>query len=425
VVGERTGDERGEGDPAQVDRRPQHPQRPRLDQGVVPEDVEELLVQPGGQVRPVGVPGEDVERGRVLAHQPLLHQVVEDQVVRAHPGEHRPHLPGADDAPPAGVAPGDLQHPRPGEGAERGLAGEVEQGHRVARGVHPVVAGRGQVVQRRRHDLAAGAQAQGGDVGGAGDLASHVDGGDDALRVLVEAPLGLLPRGVAPADHEDLQAPADRVLDEAATRAQVEEVEAPDGRRHDDQGPLPDARRRRGVLDDLDDLVPVHDGAGGDAEVLAHGEGAAIHLAGQPAVAHQVVERVPEPADDADAGGVERPLERGRVAQQGVRGRRGAGERVEHEAHLLDLAPVGAAGLEVRHQAVEGRRCRDVGLCEPAVARVQRPGRVGEPLVLRRGRDLVGAPDDAQGVPPEPDGLPRHRPGLGEGRDQPPGHAPR
>src|SRR5918998_1241397 len=62
---------------------------------------------------------------------------------------------------------------------------------------------------------------------------------------------------------------------------------------------------------------------------------------------------------------------------------------------------------------------------QSAVPGVQRPGRVGEPLVLRGGRDLRGAPEDAHRVPSEPDGLPRHRPGLGERGDQAPGHPPR
>src|SRR4028119_621903 len=76
-----------------------------------------------------------------------------------------------------------------------------------------------------------------------------------------------------------------------------------DGRRDDDGGRLADGRRRGGVLDDLDDLVPVHDGAGGDAEVLAHGEGAAIHLAGQPAGAPPGGVAAPERAGAAGAGG--------------------------------------------------------------------------------------------------------------------------
>ena len=43
---------------------------------------------------------------------------------------------------------------------------------------------------------------------------------------------------VAPAQQEGLQAAADRVLDEAAARAQVEEVVAADRRRHDQHRPL-------------------------------------------------------------------------------------------------------------------------------------------------------------------------------------------
>src|SRR3712207_8452276 len=58
--------------------------------------LQELLVQPRRQVGAVRVPREDVERGRVLSHEPFADQVVEDQVIGAHPGEHRAHLPRGD-----------------------------------------------------------------------------------------------------------------------------------------------------------------------------------------------------------------------------------------------------------------------------------------------------------------------------------------
>jgi hypothetical protein len=164
VVGHATGDERRHGDPAEVHRRAEHRHRARAHQRVVPEDLQELLVQPGGQVRAVGVPGQDVERRRVLAHQPLVHEVVEDQVVRAHPAEDRAHVAGGDDPTPARVAPGQVQQARTGERAERRPAGEVEEGDRVARAVHAVVAGGGEVVEHRGHDLTPGAEADRVDV---------------------------------------------------------------------------------------------------------------------------------------------------------------------------------------------------------------------------------------------------------------------
>jgi hypothetical protein len=51
---------------------------------------------------------------------------------------------------------------------------------------------------------------------------------------------------------------------------------------------------------------------------------------------------------------------------------------------------------------------------------VLRPGGVGEPLVLRRGGDLVGSTKDAHAVTSEPCRLPRQGPRAGVGGDQSP-----
>jgi len=53
-----------------------------------------------------------------------------------------------------------------------------------------------------------------------------------------------------------------------------------------------------------------------------------------------VVREVAEPAQHAGPGGVERALERGRVAEQGVGRRQCTGEGVDREPGALDVVPV-------------------------------------------------------------------------------------
>jgi hypothetical protein len=48
-------------------------------------------VDRGGHFRTVGVPGENVERRRILPEQPVRHDVVEYQVVRMHYVERSGH----------------------------------------------------------------------------------------------------------------------------------------------------------------------------------------------------------------------------------------------------------------------------------------------------------------------------------------------
>ena len=185
---------------------------------------------------------------------------------------------------------------------------------------------------------------------------------------------------------------------------QVQEVEAADRRRHDHQRPLPHARRRRRVLDDLDDVVAVDDRARADPEVLADGEGAAVDLGGHPAVVPDVVEHVAEASDDAAPAGVEGALQRRGVAEQRVGGRQRADVRVEDEARLLHLAPVRAAALVVVDEAAQrirpapGRTARAAGIPGSATRRGRRtacPSARGRSRRCREGCARVSRPSRA------------------------------
>ena len=89
-------------------------------------------VQPRGQVRAVGVPGQDVEDRRRVAHQVVADPVVEHQVVGPHPAEDVPS--SRPKTPPRREVP--LRHssrPAPTRD-QRGPRIEVQERHRKRRG---------------------------------------------------------------------------------------------------------------------------------------------------------------------------------------------------------------------------------------------------------------------------------------------------
>jgi hypothetical protein len=281
------------------------------------------------------------------------------------------------------------------------------------------------VVEQGGLDDAAGAEAERVDVGRPRDLPCHPDGPADALGVGVEVPVGLLPRRVAPADHEDREPLVDRVLDEAASGPQVEEVEAADRRRDDHQRPLAHLRRPGGVLDELDDVVAVDDRALGDAEVAADLVGGAVGLRRHAAVVQQVAGHLAGAAQQAEAAGVERLLHRGGVPEQRVGRGHAADQRVEREAGPLDVPPVRTLGLVPVDHAAQRGAPRRVRLADPAVGRVHAPGRVGEPLVLLGRGVVVRALGDRDEVLTQPHGLVGEEAGTGERGDQATGDTPR
>ena len=90
------------------------------------------------------------------------------------------------------------------------------------------------------------------------------------LDVVVPGQRPLLRAGVAPGHQEDGVALGHRVRDERVRRLQVEDVVLVDARRDDHQRPLVDLVGRRGVLDQLDQLVLEDHGARRGADVAAH-----------------------------------------------------------------------------------------------------------------------------------------------------------
>ncbi|MNR02214.1 hypothetical protein D3C85_1180560 [compost metagenome] len=121
--------------------------------------------------------------------------------------------------------------------------------------------------------------------------------------------------GVAPADHEGLQAVLEHVLDEAVGRAQVEDVELVDLRRYHQQWPGVLFFAHRLVLDQFQQLVAKHHRARRGRQVAADLEGLRVDLARQAVVVPQIIEQVVDAAHQAQATGVEQLLDRQGVEQ--------------------------------------------------------------------------------------------------------------
>ncbi len=300
------------------------------------------------------------------------------------------------------------------ERGDRGAIAEVQQRDRVRHAVHAVVTDRGQVVEQRGGDDAARAEAHDVDVGAAGDLARSVDGGEHPAGVGVEVPRALLGGRVAPAEQEHLDALAGRVLDEAAPGAQVEEVEAADRRRDEDQRALVHLLGGGLVLHDLAHLVALHHGAGREREVLAHLERVALDHRGHAAVVAQVADEVADAAHEAHATGVERALDRGRVGGEVVGGRQRAVEDRGGEAGLLSAAAVLCALAQLVDEVAHGLRGGKVAALDPREDGVARPGRVGEAPVVLGGADLRTAEGDAHELTAELGRLPGDRAAVPE-----------
>ena len=268
---------------------------PGLASALFREDVEELRVQRAGQVGAVGVPRQDVERRRLVAHQLVVDPVVEDQVVGAHPGEHGAHLPAVMTPLRRERGRAKREQPRRGERADRRArrpkSSRVTANDMLCTRSSPVAARwlSSVVVMMPPAQKPIMLTSWLPVISRTASMASST-----RARVGVEVPVGLLGGRVAPADQEHLQALADGVLDEAAARAQVEEVEAADRRRDDEQRPLRTPARWLGLVLDAARATSSRcdDRAGVTREVAAHLERVRVDLRRHPAVVPQVVDEV-------------------------------------------------------------------------------------------------------------------------------------
>ena len=251
-----------------------------------------------------------------------------------------------------------------------------------------------------RRDTSAGADSDHVGVVGA------ADGGDDAAGVVHgvgvagQGPVPLGGGGVAPADGEALDAPADGVFDEAAAGGQVEEVVLVDRRGDDEERHRPDPFRLRRILDQFVHRVAVHDRPRGDGEVGTDRQDARPGHRGHRPVVAEVVEEVAGPRCQRSPSRRPCPFERGGVADQDV----GGGQRLRDEADG-EAGPFGGelADTGAVHHPVQGRPPGQVLLGHEPVW-LAGEGPVPEAAV---GRRVFGVPagQEAPGVGREPDRL--------------------
>ena len=216
-------------------------------------------VHRGGHPGAVGVPGQDVERGRLLAHQPVGHHVVEDQVVGPQDVERARHRGALERALAAHLALQLLHRREVGERAERAGLRVVE--HRVdqGEGADPAVARLLQVRGGDGGQRAAEAQPHDVDRLGAGDVADDVERGLRAVDEVVVHRGGRHVGGrVDVADGEHGAPVLDGPLDEAAARREVHHVVLVDPRRARQQRRGVHLLGLRLVLQQLHEVVAEH-----------------------------------------------------------------------------------------------------------------------------------------------------------------------
>ena len=136
------------------------------------------------------------------------------------------------------------------------------------------------------------------------------------------------------------------------------------------------------VLDQLQQLIAKHHGAGGGGDRFADLERLLGDLSGQAVVVQEVVDQMADTSHQAVAAGVENLLDRQRI-EQGVGRRHGVVEQGERE--------VGAGAIVRAHVALVDPAFdlflpAQVGLQAAAIKRVEAPRRVGKAIVLRIGR---------------------------------------
>ncbi len=170
--------------------------------------------------------------------------------------------------------------------------------------------------EQRGEREAAGAGGEHVDLVGTGDLARDGDGLLCGREVGVHVPGTLRSGGIAPGDCEELHALLDGVFGEAAAGREVDHVELVDLRRQQDQRARMHLFLHRPVLDQLEDLAAIDDGARRHGEVLADLELALVDLARHAAVVEQVVDQVLRAVQQAAAAGLHDALERAGVAEQ-------------------------------------------------------------------------------------------------------------
>ncbi len=186
--------------------------------------------------------------------------------------------------------------------------------------------------------------------------------------------------GGFPADHEHGHALRHRPAHEALLLVEIEDVEAVDPGREDDQRGRHHRVGGRAVLDQLIQRGLVDDLARGDRDVLAQLEGAGIGVAQLPAA--QIGQQMLHPLDQIVAPRLERALKHHRIGQREIGRARRLGYRPGGEAQLLAL--VGGQALDPVDHLANTLSQEQISLMQQREGRVRAPARIGKTAITAR-----------------------------------------
>ena len=333
----------------------------------------------------VGVPEQQIEGGRRLAHQVVGHEERPDQVVGPEGIEGLGHGCAGQHAAGSIHLLLDLAQPvLVGEQQQVAGLGEVVLGGEEGVGGDPLVALRRHMGQGRAHQGAADAVADGVDVLGLRLLQRLLDAAVDALfQIIVEAEAGLVDVRIDPGADEDGEALAGQPADHRVLGLQVQDVEFVDPWREDQQRNSALFVGGGVELDQFEQLVTPDDLAGRGGDVLADDEfavvgladlqlaGAALHVGGE--ILHPLHQRF--------AVAVGQGLEGDRVGGEEVGRGEGVGQQFGEE--LGTALGQGVDVLDAGDEAVHPVRGDQIGLAHDVEGGVLGPGGVLETLVLR------------------------------------------
>ena len=214
----------------------------------------------------------------------------------------------------------------------------------------------------------------------AADLLHHPARLDARARVGIQVEVRLLGVRVPPGEREHLHALRGEPLDDAAPGRKVPGVVLVDRRRDDHDRHLPHRVGRRRVLDQLEDLGPVHHRPWRHRDIHTHRELRGVDAGRDAGRRRHVPQQVPRSGKQVGAAVVDRHLERGRVRPREVRRRQRIGDVLDREPQLLLGGPV---ELGVADQIVSRGASGEVGLHDAPEQPAVLPGRIGEAPVLR------------------------------------------
>ena len=221
----------------------------------------------------------------------------------------------------------------------------------------------------------------------AGRLLDGVERGERPLaHVFFQALLREARVGIDPGDAEDGEPLVDAPLDEGFFRREIEHVEFVDPGRHDQQRPLEHRRGRRRILDELHELVLEDHLAGRGGEIAPDREHRGIRLADLQVAAAglDVLGEHMHAAHQIVGVAGERFAQQFGIGQHEIRRRQRVGDLPHVELGFLLGVRIEVGG--VADQLVGPARGEQISLLEEIEELVRGPLRIGEALVVGRGR---------------------------------------